>query len=115
MDDEVGGNTSQKGYGHQGVTLLLCEKDSVKKRATSNQDKHFASLSFTTLATEPLTYCSMIDSIVSNCKVKTGVYMNKEYAGDPDDDVFSKTILERMKYSQAVQAAILESRKCHAL
>ena len=62
--DELGDKMSQKGDGHVGGTRLLCEKELAPKKISSNQDKHFTLLGFTTLNGE-LVMCIVIFSDVN--------------------------------------------------
>jgi len=64
MADEVGGNLNQKGDGHVGGTRLICERGTVLKKVTSNTEKHFTILGFTTVNGEPVMCCVIIAGIV---------------------------------------------------
>ena len=52
-EDELGGNMSQKGDGHQGGQKYLCIRGSVPIQIHSNQDKQFTVLGFSLLSGEP--------------------------------------------------------------
>ena len=73
---------SQKGDSHAGRSKLSCEKGSVPKRATSNQDKYFALLGFATLAGEPIVCCAILLVVLQNPIVETGIDFTNEWVGD---------------------------------
>ena len=54
---EVGGNSSQKGDGHIGCTLYLCERNFIPQFKTSNKDERFALMELTTLTGKHLMCC----------------------------------------------------------
>ena len=49
VGDKVGGNSCQKGDGHIGGTLYLCERNHINQSKTSNKDKRFTLMGLTTL------------------------------------------------------------------
>ena len=75
--DELGGNISQKGDGHIGGTRILCEKGSAPKKMSSNQDKHFTLLGFTTLNGEPIVCVATLSCMDQNPCVEVGVDFTK--------------------------------------
>ena len=52
--DEVGGNTSQKGDGHLGGELMLCETGKSPQRKVNTKNKHYTVLGLTTLSGKPV-------------------------------------------------------------
>ena len=52
--DEVGGNTSQKGYVQIGGELMLCETGKTPQRKISVKSKHYTCLGLTALSGEPV-------------------------------------------------------------
>ena len=86
--DELGGNISQKGDGYVGGTKLLCEKGSVPRKITSNQDKHFTTLGFTVFSGEPAMCCIIFAGSNQNPQVESGVDFTKPCAGDASDPLF---------------------------
>ena len=85
---ELGGNIRQKGDGHIGGTRLLCEKRSAPKKVSSNQDKHFALLTFTALNGEPIACVVTLSGVNQNPHVELGADFTKQHIGDADDPCF---------------------------
>ena len=69
VGNEVGGNTSQKGDGHIGSTLRLCERNVTPQSKTSNKDKRFTLMGLTTLTGKPLMCCVIFKGV--KCCVDT--------------------------------------------
>ena len=73
VGDEVGGNTSQKGDGHIGGTLHLCERNFTPQSKTSNKDKRFTLMGLTTLTGKPLMCCVIFKGVKCCIETETGI------------------------------------------
>ena len=86
--DELRGNISQKGDMHVRGTRLLCEKVSVPKQISSNEDKHFTLLGFTTFTSEPIMRAVILTGVNQNSCFESGINFTKEFIGDAEDPCF---------------------------
>ena len=89
--DELGGNTSQKGDGHVGGQLLLCETGKTPQVKISTRDKHYTIMGLATLTGEPVMCVVIFAGTKPNPLCKTGLDLSAETFGSPDDhDYFKK-------------------------
>ena len=89
VGDEVGGNSTQKGDGHIGGTLHLCERNFNPQFKTSNKDKRFTLISLTTHTGKALLccvifkgkkYCSQMESGIDfTVKVNNNSEIQQEF------------------------------------
>ena len=89
--DEVGGNTSQKGDGHVGGELMVCEAGKTPQRKINTRSKHYTLLPITALNGEPVMCVIIFTGKKENALCETGLDLSAEFIGDPDDvDFFEK-------------------------
>ena len=65
--DEVGGNISQKGDGHEAGKLLVCEKGMEPQKTINTKDAHWTLLGLTSLNGDPV-MCIIIFSGDGHCR-----------------------------------------------
>lgn len=75
----------QKGVVHVGGANLPCEKRLVPRKVTSNKEKHFLLLEFTSLTEEPIMCCIIFDGVAQNLVVETGADFTKLLIGHVED------------------------------
>ena len=71
--DELGGNISQKGDGHVGGQLLLCEKGETPQIKVSTRDKHYTVLGLTSLTGHPVMCVIIFTGKKPNALWETGL------------------------------------------
>ena len=86
--DEVGGNTNQKGDGHIGGELMMCEPGKTAQRKINTKDKHYTILTPTALNGEPVMCCIIFTGKKSTTLIETGLDLNAETIGNVSDDDF---------------------------
>ena len=86
--DEVGGNTSQKGDGHLGGELMLCETGKSPQRKVNTKNKHYTVLGLTTLSGKPVMCCIIFAGLRENALCETGLDLTAEIIGETSDDDF---------------------------
>ena len=84
--DEVGGNTSQKGDGHEGGRKFLCRKGTVPFQKVSHKDKHFTVMGFTLLTGKPVMCAVIISGNVMRGDIETGIDVFATQIGDRNDE-----------------------------
>ena len=106
--DEVGGNTNQKGDGQVGGELQMCERGTVPQRKINTKDRHYTVLGLTTLAGKPV-MCVVIFAGETPCTlVETGLDLEAETEGHPDNADFFEKNLDAVNVSQVAPLAIIE-------
>ena len=88
--DEVGGNTSQKGDGHIGGELMLCETGTSPQRKINTKDKHYTVLGLTTLSGKAVMCCVIFAGVNENPLCETGFDWEAEIIGKTTDTDFVK-------------------------
>ena len=86
--NEVGRNTSQKGDGHLGGELMLCETGKYPQRKVSTKNKHYTVLGLTTLSGKPVMCCIIFAGLRENALCETGLDLEAEIIGETSDDNF---------------------------
>ena len=69
----------------------------VSTKKKSNQDNHFTLLGFTALANKPIMCCVIMEGILQNSIVETGVDLTKEWVGDVEDPRFFEANFGKIK------------------
>ena len=90
--DEVGGNISQKGDGHMGGRLLVCEKGMDPQQTINTKDKHFTLLGLTALNGDPVMCICIFAGVRESAIVETGMDIFAKREGDVSDDDYLKKI-----------------------
>ena len=99
--DETGGNTSQKGDGHMGGQLLMCEKGKTPQTKISTRDKHYAVMGLTSLTGHPVMCIVIFSGKKPNALWETGLDLEAETFRSPeDDDYFFKQFRTRKTISR---------------
>ena len=89
--DEVGSNLSQKGDGHIGGQMYMCERGAVPQIKVQHKEKHFTLLGFTTLSGNPVLCLLVISGVREDLNVFTGIDVGADVIGSPEDsDYFDK-------------------------
>ena len=86
--DEVGSNLSQKGDGHIGGQMYMCERGAIPQVKVQHKEKHFTLLGFTSLSGRPVLCLVIIQGVVEQLNVETGIDISAEPHGTPDDTDF---------------------------
>lgn len=90
--DELGGNTSQKGDGHVGGQLPLCETGKTPQIKISTRDTHYTTMGLTVLTGDPVMCVVIFTGKKTNTLCETGLELSAETFGSPDDhDYFKKS------------------------
>ena len=87
--DEVGGNISMKGDGHNGGELLLTEKGKVPQRKASTRSRKFTMIGLTSFSGEPVMCVLIIEGKLPNGSIESGV----DITINPDGQVTDKDFI----------------------
>ena len=86
--DEVGGNISMKGDGHNGGELLLTERGKVPQRKASTRNRKFTMIGLTSFSGEPVMCVLIIEGKVPNGAIEAGIDIEVQPEGQPSDEDF---------------------------
>ena len=88
--DEVGGNISQKGDGHEGGKLLVCEKGVDPQKTINTKDAHWTLLGLTSLNGDAVMCIIIFAGVRESAVVETGMDIFAQQEGDVSDKDYFK-------------------------
>ena len=101
----MGGNTNQKGDGHVGGELLLCEPGKTPQKKISVKDKHYTVLAPTALTGEVIMCCIIFTGTRPQVLYETGLDLSAESIGSvSDSEFFEKKQWSRKKVQLVISA-----------
>ena len=83
--DELGGNIIQKGDGHVGGQLLMCEKGETPQIKFSTRNKHYTMLGLTSLTRHAVKCIIIFSDNKPNALWETGLDLEAETFDSPED------------------------------
>ena len=85
VGDEVGEDSIQKGDGHIGGTLHVCERKFTHQYTTSKKEKDSTLMGVKTLPGKPLIYCVIFKGVKCYSEIETGIGVAINSFGSSDN------------------------------